>query len=117
MLHLPIGRIYNRMKTQPGFGLLPLMATHSRVGVSTMLASSFCERMNSAGNLLVTKKTTRLNTDMVDKRVTLRMNADIMAALETRYKDVDVQQMLKELEDAVKAAGAAEDGGDEEDAD
>ena len=67
------------------------MATHSRVGVSTMLASSFCERMKSAGNLLVTKKTTHLNTGMVDKRVTLRMNADIMATLETRYKDVDVQ--------------------------
>ena len=61
------------------------MATHSVVGISTMLASSFCERMNWAGNLLVTNKTTQLNVTMVDQRVTLKMNAAVMKHLEERY--------------------------------
>jgi hypothetical protein len=49
-----MGKLYLKMKREDPerkkLGYLPYIATHSRASVGTLLAASFCERLNSAGN-------------------------------------------------------------------
>ena len=64
--------------TREKFGFLPYMATGSCASISKMLAQSFAERVNSAGNLVLTKGNTLLGDEEVSMLVTLRMNREFM---------------------------------------
>ena len=50
--------------------------------------SSFCERINSCANIVVTKDNSLLSDDEIDKVVTLRMNRDFMEYMRTYYPEV-----------------------------
>ena len=59
-------------------GYLPLMCKNSPVQLGALSAQSFAERMISAGNLLITRKRTLLDDDLINKLIVLRMNRKFM---------------------------------------
>ena len=60
------------------YGHLPKMAMASKGMMGSVMASSFCERINSCANVVCTKNNSLLSDDEIDKVVTLRMNRDFM---------------------------------------
>jgi len=56
------------------FGYLPKMITTCKGSIGAVLSASFCERINSCANQIVTTGNTSLGDDLVDKMVVLRMN-------------------------------------------
>ena len=74
------------------FGYLPYMATGSKASVGAFLASSYAERVNSAGNLILTKGNTLLADDEIDMCVVLRMNRNFMAYMRKHFGHISRQQ-------------------------
>ena len=70
------------------FGYLPKMALASKGMMASLMAASFCERINSCANIVVTKDNSLLSDDEIDKVVTLRMNRDFMEYMRTYYPEV-----------------------------
>ena len=60
------------------FKLLPLMAKCSKYQIGTLVSQSFAERMNSAGKNIVTDNRGKLDPEIVNKLVVLRMNRKFM---------------------------------------
>lgn len=75
-------------REKPPFGYLPTMAIASKGSIGALLASSFCERINSAANQVVTSGNTFLGPDEINMLVTLRMNRDFMAFMRKHYGTV-----------------------------
>ena len=73
------------------FGYLPQMATTSRGSIGAYLAASFCERINSAANQVVTKGNTLLSDAEVSMLVVLRMNRRFMAYMREHHPEVSQQ--------------------------
>ena len=71
---------------------------------------SFCERINSAANQVVTKRTTPLSDDEVNMLVVLRMNRSSMSFM--RLHRPEVSKQLFEL--AVLTAGENEESDNED---
>jgi hypothetical protein len=96
LIKFPMGKLYLKMKRDDPelkkLGYLPYMATHSRASVGTLLAASFCERINSAGKLIMTKKNTKLKPDEVDMLATLRINRNFMLFMWENYPHIAEQQ-------------------------
>ena len=80
------------------------MATHSRCGVGSLLSSSFCERINSQGEIVLDKSNSSLGPDMVSVLTTLRMTREFARKLERLYAGADFQGLVAEL-DAEWATG------------
>ena len=59
-------------------GYLPAMCRNSVCQLGALNSQSFVERMNSAANLIVTKKRTNLADKLIDKLVVIRMNRHFM---------------------------------------
>ena len=74
------------------FGHLPKMALASKCETKGMMgvlmAASFCERINSCANLVVTEGNSLLSTDEIDKCVVLRMNKTFMEFMRKNYPEV-----------------------------
>ena len=70
------------------FGYLPAMATHSRASIGSLLASSFCERINSGGKITLNESNTRLSQTELDMRTTLHMNKGFMNFMRKNYPRV-----------------------------
>ena len=71
------------------FGHLPKMALASKGMIASLMAASFCERINSCANIVVTKDNSLLSDEAeIDKVVTLRMNRDFMEYMRTYYPEV-----------------------------
>ena len=70
------------------FGHLPKMALASKGMMASLMASSFCGRINSCANIVVTKDNSLLCDEEIDKVVTLRMNRDFMEYMRTYYPEV-----------------------------
>ena len=68
------------------FGYLPMMAIGSEGSIGAFLASSFCERINSAANLVVTDGNSLLSTREIDMLVTLRVNRKYMQFMRKHYR-------------------------------
>ena len=80
------------------FGHLPMMAVASRGSIGGFLASSFCERINSCANLVLTDGNSLLSPDEINMLVTLRMNRDYMQFMrENHAKDGQHKRLLSEL--------------------
>ena len=76
------------------FGHLPMMAIGSVGSIGAFLASSFCERINSAANLVVTDGNSLLSTDEVDMLVTLRMNRKYMQFMRKHHSSTEEYNTL-----------------------
>ena len=70
------------------FGHLPKMALASKGMMASLMASSFCGRINSCANIVVTKDNSLHCDEEIDKVVTLRMNRDFMEYMRICYPEV-----------------------------
>ena len=65
-------------KDHSKYGWLRKMATCSKGCIGTLLASRFCERINSCGNQVLTLGNTFLGDGEMEKLVMCRMNRDFI---------------------------------------
>ena len=70
------------------FGHLPKMALASKGMMGALMAASFCERVNSCANLVVTEGNSLLSADEIDMLVVLRMNKVFMGFMRQNYPEV-----------------------------
>jgi hypothetical protein len=88
MMHLEVGKLYKRIENDPKYGLLPLMARASRGSIGALPAESYCERVLSCANLVMTTGNTLLSSAEVDMVVVLRMNRDFMKYMREKHPDL-----------------------------
>ena len=74
------------------YGYLPKMATCCKGSIGSLLASSFCERINSCANQVLNTGNTLLGDDEMEKLVMLRMNKDFMDFMRHEYPRVADEQ-------------------------
>ena len=87
-----MGKVLNHVfinvdSTGRHFVYLPKMATTSRGSIGKNSAVSFCERINSAANLAMTKGNVLLAPDEVNMLTVLRMNRDFMEHMRKRHPE------------------------------
>jgi hypothetical protein len=75
------------------FGYLPYMATASRASIAALLASSFCERVNSATNLILHEQNLRLSEKEINMLTVLRMNRGFMKYMRDTYPEVTLEDL------------------------
>ena len=56
--------------------------------IGALLSASFCERINSCANQIVTTGNTSLGDDLVDKMVVLRINRNFMKFMQLKYPTI-----------------------------
>ena len=74
---LPLQTLLLEMEQKSWFGLLPRMALQSRACIGALSSASFCERINSQGNLVVDEGNASLQADNVNMVTTLKMNREL----------------------------------------
>ena len=81
------------------------MAKHSWANVYKVQASSFVERVNSAGKIVFNETNLKMKPDKVEKRVTLRMNRKWIAHMKNTYPHVGPEMMasMRASHDALNA--------------
>jgi len=70
------------------YGWLPKMATCSKGSIGSLLTSSFCERIDSCDNQVLTLGNTLLGDGEMEKLVMCRMNRDFMVFMRKNYPQV-----------------------------
>ena len=74
------------------------MSTSSKGFIGSLLASSFCERINSCANQILTLGNTLLGDGVMEKLVMCRMNQDFMVFMRKNYpQDADEQSEFRIL--------------------
>jgi hypothetical protein len=79
-------------KDRKKYGWLPKMATCSKGSIGSLLASSFCERINSCANQVLTLGNTLLSDGEMEKLVMCRMNEDFIVFMRQQYPEVANEQ-------------------------
>ena len=79
-------------KDRKKYGWLPKMATCSKGSIGSLLASSFCERINSCANQVLTLGNTLLSDGEREKLVICRMNEDFIVFMRQHYPEVANEQ-------------------------
>ena len=79
-------------KDRKKYGWLPKMATCSKGSIGSLLVSSFCERINSCANQVLTLGNTLLSDGEMEKLVMCRMNEDFIVFMRQHYPEVDNEQ-------------------------
>mmetsp|Transcript_6281 Transcript_6281/g.9201 ORF Transcript_6281/g.9201 Transcript_6281/m.9201 type:complete len:96 (-) Transcript_6281:4-291(-) len=62
------------------FSQLIAMCKNSRCQLGALSSQSFCERMNSVANLVITKNRTKMGDELLHKLVVLHINGKFMEA-------------------------------------
>ena len=75
------------------FGYLSQMATGSRGSIGAFLASSFCERINSAANIVLHKGNLRLSEEEINMLTVLRMNRSFMDYMRRKYPHLTLDEL------------------------
>jgi hypothetical protein len=85
------------------FRFFPMMARYSKASVYKLQASSFCERVNSAGKVVYSDSNLSMASEKVEQRTMLRMNKKWMAHMRKYYTDctADVMVLLRQSHDAL----------------
>ena len=68
------------------------MATCPKGSIESLLVSSFCERINSCANQVLTLRNTLLSDGEMEKLVMCHMNRDFIAFMRKNYPQVDDEQ-------------------------
>jgi hypothetical protein len=89
------------------FGYMLELAKHGKANVYKLQASSFVERVNSAGKTVLNDTNIKLNEKKVEKRVMLRMNRKWMCLMKATY---DIKENLMCLLRASHDAVACQQG-------
>lgn len=102
LLRAPVYKAIAQFANSGLFGHLPALATHSSVSIGPLLSQSFCERVNSAANIVMGDHNTMLSPAEVSAVVLLRMNKEFAEMLRDRYKDVPMREKLREMQEMAK---------------
>jgi hypothetical protein len=105
-VHLgPIWDVLDKLNVDGKFGFFCELAKHSWANVYKLQASSFVERVNSAGKIVFNEKNLKLKPDKVEKRVLLRMNRKWVAHMKSTFPDMsaDILGLLRGSHDALNA--------------
>jgi hypothetical protein len=99
----PVWKAMDALNHDDQFGAFVTMARHSRASVYKLQASSFCERVNSAGKIVFSDSNLSLSTEKVEQRTMLRMNRKWMVHMRKHYQDctADLMLLLRESHDAL----------------
>jgi len=79
-------------KDRSKYGWSPKMATCSKGSIGSLVASSFCERINSCANQVLTFGKTLLGDGEMENSVMCRMNRDFMVFMRKNYPQVANEQ-------------------------
>ena len=71
---------------------LPKMATCSKGSIGSLLASSFCEHINSCANQVLTLRNSLLSDVEMEKSVMCHMNQDFITSMRKHYPNVAKEQ-------------------------
>ena len=74
------------------YGYLPHMSTFSKGSVECLLTSSFCERINSCANQVVTEGNTLLSDKEIEMVLMLCMNESFIRFMRKEYPHVAKEQ-------------------------
>ena len=89
LMPLDIGILYRKIeasdKERRSFGYIPRMACRSIGQLGALNAESFCERVLSNANLVMTDGNTLLSDEELEMLVILRMNRDFMIYMREHY--------------------------------
>ena len=72
------------------FSQLVAMCKNSHCQLGTLSSQSFCERMNSVANLVITKNRTKMGDELLHKLVVLHINGRFMEACRRNGKPLVV---------------------------
>lgn len=103
----PVMEHIDRMNEEKNniFGFLPLMCKASPCQLGALNAQSFAERIISVGNLIITKKRTKLDDNLLKQLIVLRMNRGFMefARHNKIASSTHIRGIADETADSVKA--------------
>ena len=89
LMRLPIGKLYQQVEAMDAgrvqFGWIPTMASSSVGQLGALSAESYCERVLSCANNVITKGNTVLADDELEMLVILRMNREFMQFMREHY--------------------------------
>ena len=107
----PVWDVLSAFNKDGRFGFFMALAKHSRANVYKLQASSFVERVNSAGKIVLNETNIKIKEDKVEKRVMLRMNRKWMAHMKGTYPDINdnIMGLLRASHDALELP-AQDDG-------
>lgn len=80
-----MGKLYKKIEGDSKFGYLPFISRSSRCNIGALAAQSVCERIISAGNIVMTDDNSLLGDEELDMLVALRMNREFMKWARARY--------------------------------
>ena len=96
LMELDMGEFYRKLMGsdphQRTYGFTPLMATFSSGQIGALNGESFCERVLSAGNLVVDEGNTLLSSEEVEMLTVLRINRKFMQHMRAHYSKEAKQQ-------------------------
>jgi hypothetical protein len=96
LMPLPVGKVYQKIiESDPQhkvYGYLPQMAGCSKGQIGALNAESFCERVLSGANLVVTDGNTLLKDTSVTKLTILRINREFMEYMRANYNAASRQK-------------------------
>ena len=101
----PVWKTLEELNEDGRFGFFIGLAKHSRANIYKLQASSFVERVNSAGKIVLNDTNIKLKADKVEKRVMLRMNRKWMAHMKEIYDEThgdDMMGLLRASHDALQ---------------
>lgn len=85
LFDLNVGKLYKKIAGDQKYGFLPDMARGSAGSIGVLGAQSYCERVVSAANIIMTKGRTLLSDEELDMLATLRMNREFMDWARAKY--------------------------------
>ena len=88
-----VRKVLKSMNANNEFGYFLDLAKHSKHNVYKLQASSFCERVNSAGKIVYDEKNLKMDPDCVEKRVLLRMNRNWLQHMRFHYPELTPAMM------------------------
>lgn len=93
LLPLDVGKLYRRLMESGEYYPIPQMAFCSRAQIGALAAESFCERVISVGNVVVSTLNTNLADDEVEWVTTLKANKLFMKWCRTFLRDIPPEQL------------------------
>lgn len=91
LLNVSIGPFYKELEGKEAYGHLPHMASCCIGQLGALNAESFCERVLSCANTVLTDGNTLLSDEEVEMLVVLRMNKSFMEFMRQNYPEVGKQ--------------------------
>ena len=95
LMKLDIGKVYGQIEAMDTarvqFGWIPTMASSSVGQIGALSAESYCERILSCANNVITKGNTLLGDEELEMIVVLRMNREFMQFMRTHYSAIAKQ--------------------------